>query len=236
MCLCIYPYIRLFWVPHLPSVSPNIHQYSQEKGEQKTTKVTAPKLSLGSYQPPLTFVERETDGASHSSRVTEAIQEKECHQINPHRSMQKHRDTAFAKTGFLSPNGAPSPLLATGSDSWSYLLSVYTTQENQCHQQTKAFSDQPFIHNGWRVPVRETDDGKGISSTQVRTFFLTSARHSVVDSRGLQVTMTYTVTPGPKLKNVALNGQVFHAVSHRQWGRGSWKGTVNGFPLFSIVP
>lgn len=121
----------------------------------------------------------ETDGASHSSRVTKAIKDKECHQINPHRSMQKHRDTAFAKTGFLSPNMVPSPLLSSGSDSWSYLLLVYTTQENQCHQQTKAFSNWPFIHNGWRVAVREIDDGRGISSTQVRTFFLTSARHRV---------------------------------------------------------
>lgn len=34
------------------------------------------------------------------------------------------------------------------------------------------------------------------------------------------MTMTYTVTPGRKLKKVALNGQVFHAVSHRQWGEG----------------
>lgn len=113
---------------------------------------------------------RETGSASHSSRVTKAIKEKECHQINPHRSMQKHRDTAFAKTGFLSPNLAPSPLLSIGSDSWSYLLFVYTAQENQCHQQTKAFSNWPFIHNGWRVSVRETDDGRGISSTQVRKF------------------------------------------------------------------
>lgn len=117
-------------------MSPNIHHYYQERGGQKKTRVTAPPLSFGSYLPPLIFTKQGDRRCLSFLQSYKAIKEKECHQTNPHKSMQKHRDTAFAKTGFLSPNVAPSPLYQQGQiPGHTYFWSTLPRRTNVINRQ-----------------------------------------------------------------------------------------------------
>lgn len=109
--------------------------------------------------------------------------------------MQQHRDTVFAKTGFLSLNIAPMSLLLTVFDSWSYFLSILPRRTNVLYRQRLSLID-PSSHPqqvcvygecgggggglGMALALGERNGRGGSSSIEVRKFFfLTLARHRV---------------------------------------------------------